>query len=327
MDGTRSLAPVEESLGVVVHLYGDRIFPPVQREVYAETSVALPAVAGYAHQLVCIENLRDSPEGSHHRHHHFLTRNAVIEHVGDAVGVVVARENHHIGHIRVVEVVGYCVVDLDQSLVPVHGVTRHSLAYCGLQREVHYARQIAVEAVTVRVAALPIDQLRHVAGPDLAHDIEIRVLAAHALAPLAHRIFLVVRIGVHAETVEVGVFYPPHCPLLKVLEHERIVQIHVRHRSVEPAAFHIGLVQVGAIRVVLGREGAVAVGIFRPYVNPVFERQVGHPPVGRTAVIGHYVHYHFDALAVTFCHEIPVVLVAAEAAVDVVVVGAGVAVI
>ena len=164
---------------------------------------------------------------------------------------MVAREYHHIGHVVVVEVIGHGVVDLDHTLIPVDSVARHSLAYGCLEREVHDAWEIAVEAVPVRIAVLPVGQLRHVAGPDLSDNVEVRVLRADALAPLAHRIFLIVRIGVHTETVEVCILYPPYGPLLEILEHVRIVQIHIRHRGVEPSAFHIGLVQIRAVRVVL----------------------------------------------------------------------------
>ena len=44
VDSGRSLAPVEQSLRVIVNLYSHRVILPVQREIDAETSVTLAAV-------------------------------------------------------------------------------------------------------------------------------------------------------------------------------------------------------------------------------------------------------------------------------------------
>ena len=240
---------------------------------------------------------------------------------------MVAGKDHHIVDICVVDVVCNRFVNLYQPFVPVDPVLCNSLAQSGLEREVHHARKVAVKSVLVRVSGLPVGELRHVVGPDFADDVEMRIFFANALAPACHRVFLVVWIGIHAQTVEVGVFYPPYRPLLEILLDVRIVKVHVWHRGVEPAAFHIVLVNLGRIRAVLHRETAVAMGVLRPYVDPVLEWKVGHPPVCCAAVVWNYVHYHLYAFGVRVCNKLPVILVASEASVYVVIVRAGVSVI
>ena len=95
---------------------------------------------------------------------------------------------------------------------------------------------MGVETVTVGVAALPVGKLVDVGVPALTHDVEVWIFIHHGLAPLAHRDFLVVRVGVHTQAVLAGELGPPDRPLLKVFQHERVVEIHVRHRRHEPAA-------------------------------------------------------------------------------------------
>ncbi len=86
-----------------------------------------------------------------------------------------------------------------------------------------------VETVTVGVAALPVSELVDVGVPALPYYIKVGIFIHHGFAPLAHRDFLVVRIGVHAQTVLSGIFCPPNRPLLEIFQHERIVEIHIRH--------------------------------------------------------------------------------------------------
>ena len=95
---------------------------------------------------------------------------------------------------------------------------------------------MGVETVTVGVAALPVGKLVDVGVPALTHDVEVWIFIHHGLAPLAHRDFLVVRVGVHTQAVLAGELGPPDRPLLEIFQHERIVEIHVRHRRHEPAA-------------------------------------------------------------------------------------------
>lgn len=62
-------------------------------------------------------------------------------------------------------------------------------------------------------------------------------------------------------------------------------------------------------------------------VNPILERQVVEPPMTYAAVVRHDVHYHFQSARMGVAHEIAVLPVRAEARVDIVVVGACVAVV
>ena len=62
-------------------------------------------------------------------------------------------------------------------------------------------------------------------------------------------------------------------------------------------------------------------------MDPVLERQVFHPPVLRTGVVGNHVHHYLDALGVGGAHQFTVFLVGAVTGIDVVIIAAGVTVI
>ncbi len=325
--GIGGLSPLEECAHVVVQVFGDGIGLPVQRKHHPEASVALGEVIRDGHHLVSGENLRKPAHRGHEAHHEFQFCGVFADHVPYAIGVVVAGEHHHIVRVGDVEVIGHGVVDFGDAVVPVFIVGVDAGADRIHQAEVHYRREVRVEPVPVGVVSLPVGDLRHVGRPHLAYDVVVRVFIHQGLAPLGHRFFLVVRVGVHPEPVKVGPFCPPDGPLLEILQEIRVVEVHVHHAGVKPAADHVLMVEFRAVRVVLGRERAVGMGVFRPLVHPVPEREILHPPVGVSAVVGHYVHDHPEASGMGLADEFAVFEVAAEARVYLVVVGAGVAVV
>ena len=192
--------------------------------------MSLAAVLGDCKHFVCVEYLRDSPEGGEQSKGILHAAGILSEAVRDSLLVVIARKDKHIILIVVVLVVGNAVVNLHKTLVPIDlAVVGQRLTESGLKREVHDCREIGVESVPVRIACLPIGYLRHIVGPYFSHDVEVRVLLKNGGAPLGHRVFLVVRVGIHAESVQIGPLDPPHCPLLEILQQVRVVQVHVRH--------------------------------------------------------------------------------------------------
>ena len=163
--------------------------------------------------------------------------------------------------------------------------------------------------------------------PVFTHDVEVGILVGHGLGPLGHGHFLVVEPGVYPETVQAGIFYPPHGPLLEVLEHVGVIQVHVRHSAGEPALFHHGQVGLGSIGIQGQGHGVVGVYVRFVHVHPILERKVFHPPVLRAGVVGNHVHDYLDALGMGGIHQFLIFLVGAVTGVDVIVVGAGIAVV
>ena len=144
-------SPAQQFAEIVMQLLLDGILFPVQREFYAQAAVALAAVARDHHQLVAREELRVAAHGGHQRHDEFHLGRILPDHVSDAVGVVVAREDHHVPGIVDVGVVGDGVIPLGDAFVPVLVVGVDGLADGGLQAEVHDAREVGIESVRVGV--------------------------------------------------------------------------------------------------------------------------------------------------------------------------------
>ena len=79
------------------------------------------------------------------------------------------------------------------------------------------------------------------------------------------------------------------------------------------------------VDIIVGREDIVGVGELRELVDPVLIREVLHPPVGTTAVVRHHIHDDLDTFLVCTAYHLAVEFVGAVARVDMVVVGACIA--
>ena len=279
------------------------------------------------HLLVTREYLRDAAQCGGQRQHHLHAVRIAPQHVADTVGVMVRTEDKDVLRIGIERIVGNRVKHLGDTLVPILIISVKSLAESAMQGKIHDRREVGVESVAVHRPVLPIGQLGDVVCPDLAHYVDVRILLAHRGTPLGHRHLLIVRISVHAQAVKVGIFDPPNSPLLEILQQIRVVEVHVRHRGIEPSALHVVPVDAGRIGIVLHREIAVGVRILRPLMDPVRERKVLHPPMRITAVVGHDVHDHLDAALMAFAHELAVHLIVSEAGIDAVIVTAGISVV
>ena len=71
--------------------------------------------------------------------------------------------------------------------------------------------------------------------PVFTHNVKVGVLVGYGLGPPGHGHFLVVEPGIDPEAVQAGKFNPPNSPLLEVLEHVGVIQVHIRHSAGEPA--------------------------------------------------------------------------------------------
>ena len=152
-------------------------------------------------------------------------------------------------------------INTGHSFVPVDIVLVEGLLDGAFQGEVHYRRQVGVETVGIGVVLLPVGQLGNLGIPALAHDVHIRILVGHGLAPAGHRLRLVVRVRVDAQAVQTGIFNPPYGPLLEVFQHIGVVEVHIGHRRHEPAALLAFTVTHGGVGVHIDREERVHLDI------------------------------------------------------------------
>ena len=341
-----SLAPVEEAGGVVVKVCSvaperpargvapaageevNGVALPSSGEVYALGSVVALAVAAlHEHHFVSVVQLRYAAEGRHKGYCKLHLVRIALDDVARARMVVVGEEYHHVVQVVIDEILGQDAIDAGHALVPPYLVLAEGGDYGVTQREVHDAGEVAVVAVLVGVAALPVCDLGNERIPAFAHYVDAGVLLAHGLAPLRHGARLVVRECVNAQSVQVGIFHPPDGPLLEVLEYERIVEVHVRHGGHEPAALLTGEVGLRRMGIHIDGEQGVHLHVLGETVDPVLERGVLHPPVSGAAMVGDDVHYDLEACLVRLCHIFLIQGVVSEARVDVVIVGACVSVI
>ena len=174
---------------------------------------------------------------------------------------------------------------------------------------------------------MPVSHSRSGTCPALANNIDIRVLLADRSQPFAARDLLDIRIRVHAQTVQIGIFDPPDSPLLEVFEQILVLQIHVRHRFVEPSAVGELLVVLRSVDVVVGSEAVIGVGELRELVDPVLIRQIFHPPVCAAAMVRHHVHQNLQPFLVCLCNHVCIECIGAVARINMVVIGASVAVV
>ena len=342
LHGLVALAPLEQGAGIVVQIGiaatgrnaafgGIEVLAvpfPAAREVDALGTVAAGAVlALQEHHFVAVVQLRNTAQGGQQGDGQLHAAGVLPEDVSGAGMVMVGEESEEVGDIVVHEVLGQHGIHAGHALVPPHLILAQSGMDGMLQREVHHGGQVGIEAVLVGIVLLPIGHLRDVVVPALAHDVHIGILLQHGLAPLAHGAGLVIGIGVYPETVQIGVLYPPDSPLLEILENVGVVQVHIRHGRHEPAALLALPVPLGGRRIHVHTEEGVHLHVGLVHMIPVMERRFLHPPVLGAAVVGDNVHNHLEAFLVALLNKLTVQLIIAEAGVDVIVVGASIAVV
>ena len=196
-----------------------------------------------------------------------------------------------------------------------------------MKREVHHRLEMRIKTILVRIAALPVSKLRNRSCPDLTDNVEVRILIHHSSAPLGHRILLIVRISVHSESVKTRPLYPPDSPLLEISENIRVVEVHIHHRSVEPAALLNVKVLLGSIRIHIGREGNVRTGVSVEHMIPILERSVLHPPVSRTRMIRNDIHNDLEILLVSLLYILLEKIVCTETRVDMIIICTSISVV
>ena len=345
LHGLGAFTPAEEGAGVVVQVRGaciqfrslgtakggEQVAPvpfPAAREVDTLGAVVRGAVlALQEHHFVPVIELRDAAEGGQEGQAQFHLPRIGPPGVAAAGMVMVGKEDEHVREILIHEVLRQHRVDARHALVPVHFFLAQGRMDGVFQREVHDGRQVGIEAVLVGIVLLPVGHLRDVVVPALPYDVHVGILVRNGLAPLGHGLRLVVRIGIHPKAIQAGVLCPPNGPLLEILEDEGVIQVHIRHGRHKPAAFLAVAVHLGGVGVHVHGEQGVHLHVRIVHMVPVLERGVLHPPVRRAAVVGDNVHNHLEAFLVRLGHKGLVVLVVAKSRVDMIIVGAGIAVV
>ena len=149
---------------------------------------------------------------------------------------MVAEHNHNIVDIGIHIIHSKHIVHACEAVAPTLSIGFERLADSLLEREVHDRRHVAIEAVVVVGATLPVSYGRGRACPTFAYDIEVRIFVHDGFNPLASRNHLDIWVGVNAQTIEVGILNPPDSPLLEIFEQIRVLEVHIRHWAVEPSA-------------------------------------------------------------------------------------------
>ena len=240
---------------------------------------------------------------------------------------MVAEEREQFIDIRVHIIHCQRVIYTRQTAAPEITVILQCLTNSLFRREIHHGRQVRIKAVEVLCTALPISDSRRRTSPAFTYNIDIRELITNRFEPIRSGLFLNIRIGVHAQSVQVSVFNPPDGPLLEILQQVGILEVHVRHWTIEPTAVTQLTVVFRGIDVIVGSEHVIGGCELRELINPILVRQVLHPPVRCTAVIGHHVHQYFQAFSVRLLNHLCVEWVRTVARVDVIIIRASVAVV
>ena len=77
--------------------------------------------------------------------------------------------------------------------------------------EIHHGGEVGVDAGCVQAATfLPEGGAGSFAIPTFAHDVVVGVFVKHCGEPFAHSFGVGIRMSVHADTVDAGIFNPPY---------------------------------------------------------------------------------------------------------------------
>ena len=231
------LAPLEQTTLEIEHILHRRCYLIALRQRSTQQRVCIRIAVSRHRILIAVQHLRNTAHRSkQHVSQLHATRVFVLDNIRDTRHVVVAKECQQLIHIGVHIVHRHGVIHARQTVTPTAAVILQCLTNRLFYREVHHGRQVRIEAVEVLRAALPISHCRSWTSPAFAYDIEVRILFANSLEPLTAGYLLNIRIRVHTKTVQVCIFNPPDRPLLEVFEQVGVLQIHIRHRLVEPSA-------------------------------------------------------------------------------------------
>ena len=270
----------------------------------------------------------------------------------EAVGVVVLDESQHVFRVGIEIVVAERVVDAVEPLPPGVGLLVLGLVDLVEEGEVHHRLEVGI-AVGEFGVLLPGGGIGRFGHPRLADGIEIGVFLAEHLHPPCHRLTVGVGVGIHAYAVDAGILDPPLGVLYEIGHEVGVALVEIGHGGHKPSVDRLVQVDLRGIGIEHGRELITGLEIERVFsglafgqaragvaarrlvflcqplggVEPVVRGKVAEPGMLESAVVEDHVHHDLESFGVGIGDELAILLVGAEARVDAVVVGRGVAVI
>ena len=220
--------------------------------------------------------------------------------------IVVANEGEEIVQISIMIILCEGVIHASKAIAPTFAIARKSSTNSFFRWEVHYGRQVRIEAIVVLMISLPISYFRSRTRPAFAYDIDMRIFVANGFAPIRCRHFLIIGIRIYAQTIQISIFNPPDCPLLEILQEVGIVKVHIGHVGVKPTGIVDIAVIFRCIDIIRGRKYIVGLRIGAELMNPILIREILHPPMRQTAMVGHHIHNEFQAFLMRHLHHLAV---------------------
>ena len=341
LDGLGGLAPLQDLLHVVVSLvlFGGAalagedaagVAREAARHVDADGAVTL-LLGRLEEQFGTIVYLRDAAGRQQEGDALLVAVEPDVFLAGEAAEVVVVQEDEDVVGIGIEPVVRHGYIDVEQAgSRAVGGIVRlcESVRSQENQVEIHDGLQVGVPFGVQDGTCLPPGGESGSDGiPGFTGDVEVRIFLHRLLAPAGTEDRVHVRMRILADAVDAGVFDPPDAVLDQVVGDQRIVLVQVGHALVEPAvgeefALGRGGVGIDGRPFVVARADELVVEI-----EPVFRRQVLHPPVAAAAMVEDHVHDDLHAACVGLVDEVDVLFHRAETRVDVIVIGDGIAVV
>ena len=165
-----------------------------------------------------------------------------------------------------------------------------------LHGEVHHRSQASCIAVPVPCSLLPICNDQRIQAPLLSNDIELRIFLHDAAAPIAQELLIGIAISVLPDPAQTECLYPPNGILDEVVRNKLVHGIHIGHMPIKPTTRHQIFIRLGSICVLVHGSPMIRSQTSIRIVEPIFVRQVFHPPVTCTNMIHHTIVNQFDPL-------------------------------
>ena len=287
----------------------------------------MAVVPGVGHQdFRAVVELRNAPRRSEEDHGEARLADVVTQLGVDPAHVVVVGKDDVLERVGVEEIVAQHLVQPDPVGMPAFLFVQ-ALHEGVVEGEVQQARQAGGIPVGILLALLPIGEDGGVEAPFLAADVEVGIGLAHGTGPARHEFGVGIGVGVHPDATEPEVFDPPDGVLYEVIGQQGLALVQVGHGLDEPAVGEAPAVRLAHVGIAQGRAPVGGGGEGATVVDPVLGGQVVHPRVLGPAVVHDHVHDELEAVFAGGIGEPEIFLVGAEARIDPVVIGGGVAVI
>ena len=141
--------------------------------------------------------------------------------------------------IRVEEVVYEVVVYTVQAFEPCLCLFGLGNVYLIEEAEVHNGFQVTVFRGREFGIHLPPGCISRFGNPGFAYGVVAGIFFVQLFHPVAHGVIVGIRISVHTDAVDIGVFNPPEAVLYQVAIYMRVLLVKVRHSGDKPTVVHL----------------------------------------------------------------------------------------